>query len=79
VVQQDGVVECFSTGKVNPLRLEQADGYAVVKQMVPDTFFDLAAENTHLVTIVLCRFSEGEGGRPVPNNYIVTAYQREIG
>lgn len=42
-------------------------------------FDDLAAENTHLVAIVLCRFSAGEDGRPVPNNYIVTAYQQEIG
>ena len=42
-------------------------------------FGDLAAENTHLVPIVLCRFSEGQGGRPGPNNYIVTAYQQEIG
>ena len=42
-------------------------------------FENLAAANTHLVAIVLCRFSEGEGGRPVPNNYIVTAYQQEIG
>ena len=42
-------------------------------------FDDLAAENTHLVAIVLCRFTEGAGGRPVPNNYIVTAYQQEIG
>ena len=42
-------------------------------------FDDLAAENTHLVAIVLCRFSEGEDGKPIPNNYIVTAYQQEIG
>jgi hypothetical protein len=42
-------------------------------------FDALAAENTHLVAIVLCGFSEGEGGRPVPNTYIVTAYQQEIG
>jgi hypothetical protein len=41
-------------------------------------FEALAAENTHLVAIVLCRFSEGQGGIPVPNNYIVTAYQQEI-
>ena len=39
----------------------------------------LAAANTHLVAIVLCTFSEGPGGRPVPNNYIVTAYQQEVG
>ena len=42
-------------------------------------FDDLAAENTHLVAIVLCRFSAGEDGKPIPNNYIVTAYQQEIG
>lgn len=42
-------------------------------------FDDLVADNTHLVAIVLCRFSEGEGGPPASNNYIVTAYQQEIG
>ena len=29
-------------------------------------FDDLAAENTHLVAIVLCLFSEGEDGKPIP-------------
>jgi hypothetical protein len=42
-------------------------------------FDDLAEDNTHVVAIVLFRFSEGLGGEPVPNNYIVTAYQKEIG
>jgi hypothetical protein len=42
-------------------------------------FVDLAQDNTHIIAIVLFRFGEGEGGRPVPNNYIVTAYQKEIG
>jgi hypothetical protein len=42
-------------------------------------FDGLAAENTHLVALVLCRFSAGEDGKPIPNNYIVTAYQQEIG
>jgi len=42
-------------------------------------FADLAEDNTHLIAIVLFRFSEGEEGKPVPNNYIVTAYQKEIG
>jgi hypothetical protein len=27
----------------------------------------------------LFRFSAGPEGEPVPNNYIVTAYQKEIG
>ena len=42
-------------------------------------FDDLVKDNTHIVAIVLFRFGEGEGGKPVPNNYIVTAYQKEIG
>ena len=41
-------------------------------------FAGLAEDNTHIVAIVLFRFSEGEGAKPVPNNYIVTAYQKEI-
>ncbi|MFZ2361138.1 MAG: hypothetical protein WA040_17490 [Anaerolineae bacterium] len=42
-------------------------------------FDDLEADNTHIVAIVLFRFREGEGRTPVSNNYIVTAYQKEIG
>jgi len=36
-------------------------------------------DNTHIVAIVLCRLREGKDGHPEPNNYIVTAYQKEIG
>lgn len=42
------------------------------------SFDDLTEDNTHIVAIVLFRFSAGSGGEPVPNNYIVTAYQKEI-
>lgn len=42
-------------------------------------FTGLAEENTHMVAIVLFRSVDGGAGRPVPNNYIVTAYQKEIG
>ena len=42
-------------------------------------FDDLAEDNTHVIAIVLFRFSEGPAGEPVPNNFIVTAYQKEIG
>jgi hypothetical protein len=41
-------------------------------------FDDLTRGNTHVVAIVLYRFREGGAGEPVPNNYIVTAYQKEI-
>lgn len=42
-------------------------------------FDDLAGDNTHVSAIVLFRFSEGEAGEFLLNNYIVTAYQKEIG
>ena len=42
-------------------------------------FDGLAEDNTHIIAIVLFRFSEGQSGKPVANNYIVTAYQKEIG
>lgn len=41
-------------------------------------FPELDEDNTHIVAIVLFRFRENEDGRPVPNNYVVTAYQKEI-
>ncbi len=43
-----------------------------------EAFDDLAEDNTHIVAIMLFRFSQGQVGEPVPNNYIVTAYQKEI-
>jgi len=42
VVQQDGAMERFPTGKVNPLRLEQGDGSAVVKKTISNIFFTLS-------------------------------------
>ena len=42
-------------------------------------FDDLAEDNTHIVAIVLFRFSEGSEGEPLANNYVVTAYQKETG
>jgi len=42
-------------------------------------FDDLFGNNTHLVVIVLFRFSQHESGELAANNYVVTAYQREVG
>lgn len=42
-------------------------------------FENLAADNTHIVAIVLFRYEVSQIGAPIPNNYIVTAYQKEIG
>jgi hypothetical protein len=52
-------------------------GLFLIKSIEP--FDDLAEDNTHISAIVLFRFSKGPDGQPVPNNYIVTAYQKEIG
>ena len=41
-------------------------------------FPDLVDDNTHIVAIVLFRFSEGADGKPLPNDYIVTAYQKAV-
>jgi hypothetical protein len=40
---------------------------------------DFSQDNTHIIAIVLFGFSEDDAGQPVPNNYITTAYQKEIG
>lgn len=41
-------------------------------------FADLVEDNTHIVAIALFRFRVGETGETNPNNYIVTAYQKEL-
>lgn len=48
------------------------------KNRYSHTFDDLVEDNTHIVAIVLFRFDEGEDGKPIPNNYIVTAYQKAV-
>jgi hypothetical protein len=42
-------------------------------------FDKLPADNTHIVAIVLFRINESGNGEIVSNNFIVTAYQKEIG
>lgn len=49
------------------------------KYRYSQAFTDLILDNTHIVAIVLFGFGTGEDNEPVPNNYIVTAYQKEIG
>lgn len=54
------------------------DPFNPQKYRYSKTFDNLAEYNTHLIVIVLFRFSE-QSGEIIPNNYIVTAYQKEIG
>lgn len=42
-------------------------------------FENLPADNTHIVAIVLFGVREDEAGEIISNNFIVTAYQKEIG
>jgi hypothetical protein len=41
------------------------------------SFNHLSEDNTHIVAIVLFKFQE-QDNRQIPNNYIMTAYQKEI-
>jgi hypothetical protein len=42
-------------------------------------FQDLPAHNTHIVAVVLFRLQENNVGEIESNNFVVTAYQKEIG
>ena len=42
------------------------------------SFPHLAGDNTHLVAVVLFKFRDSESRMPVSNNYVVTAYLKEI-
>ena len=48
------------------------------KYRYSQAFDDLVEDHTHIVAIVLFRFSENADGKPTPNNYIVTAYQKVV-
>jgi hypothetical protein len=56
----------------------QQDSLNPLKYRYTRAFTDLVEDNTHIVAIVLFRISEDETGVPVPNSYIVTAYQKVI-
>ena len=43
-----------------------------------NAFNDLPSDNTHIIAIVLFRFRENSEDKPISNNYIVTAYQKQI-
>jgi hypothetical protein len=49
-----------------------------LKYRYTKAFADLFADNTHIVAIVLFRFREDETYTLRSNNYIVTAYQKEL-
>ena len=56
----------------------QQDPLNPLKYRYVNAFEGLAEANTHIVAIVLFRFSADEAGNLSPNNYIVTAYQKTM-
>ncbi len=55
----------------------QQDALNPQKYRYTKSFDNLVLDNTHIVAVVLFRLREDQSGRPTPNNYIVTAYQKE--
>lgn len=70
---EDELRETIRTGK------RKQELFNPQKYRYSKAFDHLAGDNTHIVAIVLFRFAEDEIGALLPNNYIVTAYQKEVG
>jgi hypothetical protein len=70
---EEHLQKTISTGK------RRQDPLAPQKFRYSMAFEGLAEDNTYIVAIVLFGFSRDAAGNPIPNNYLVTAYQKEIG
>ncbi len=55
------------------------DGLSPQKYRYTRQFSHLSEDNTHIVAIVLFRFRADAAEQILPNNYVATAYQKEIG
>ena len=70
---EDHIVDVIQSGR------RKQDSLNPQKYRYSKEYDDLVEYNTHIVVIVLFRYNEDEQGRPTPNNYIVTAYMKEMG
>lgn len=70
---EDELKETVRTG------IRKQDSLNPQKYRYSKEFSQLSANNTHVVAIVLFRLHESELGEIESNNFIVTAYQKEIG
>ncbi|MBI5829249.1 MAG: hypothetical protein HZB20_06845 [Chloroflexi bacterium] len=59
--------------------VRQQDSLNPRKYRYGKAFTRLPMGNTHIVAVVLFAFIETESGRPQANNYVTTAYMKEIG
>jgi hypothetical protein len=72
VAYEDHLKDVIRTGQ------RKQDDLNPQKYRYSKAFDDLVPHNTHIVAFVLFRFTEDESGKPIPNNYIVTAFQKEV-
>ncbi|HXV63627.1 MAG TPA: hypothetical protein VEK15_23200 [Vicinamibacteria bacterium] len=56
----------------------QQDSLNPEKYRYVKEFDDLPEHNTHIVAVVLFKSIVSEGAKSVPNNFVVTAYQKEV-
>jgi hypothetical protein len=70
---EEGLKETVQIG------IRKQDSLNPQKYRYSKEFDNLPANNTHLVAIVLFRIRETDIGEIESNNFIVTAYQKEIG
>lgn len=69
---EDHLQDVLRTGR------RKQDALNPQKYRYSKAFDDLVEQNTHIVAIVLFRLSEAQDGKPIPNNYVVTAYQKAV-
>lgn len=73
IVCEDLLIETLRSGK------RKQDSLNPNKFRYSKEFDDLENFNTHIVVIVLFGHKQSKKRIPVSNNFIVTAYQKEIG
>lgn len=54
------------------------DALNLQKYRYSKKFDNLTSNNTHIVAIVLFRYFEAEEDKILPNNFIITAYQKKV-
>jgi hypothetical protein len=69
---EDELRETVNTGD------RQQDSLNPRKYRYVKEFDHLPERNTHIVAVVLFKLMEGEDAKSVANNFVVTAYQKEV-
>lgn len=70
---EEHLQETIQTGR------RKQDSLDPQKYRYSKAFDGLVEDNTHIIAIVIFRLDKDPGGVSMPNNYVVTAYQKEMG